>query len=444
MPLGANKNYMINCLKEKIGNKRIIILGFGLEGQSTLKYLQKNRIQNEIVIADKNTDISNNPLVQELTLIYGDRYLSQIDKDDFVIKSPGIPLKRERPELKSHSQTSLFLEFYRNQIIGITGTKGKSTSSSMIYKILQEQGKKCILVGNIGQPAFNLIDDISEEVLIIYELSAHQLQCVELGPKMAILLNLMPEHLDFFINKELYYQAKLNIFNGQKNDDFSFYHEDVEQICNDLPEVNATHTILKEDILKYGEDYKIEKEDLQFLVGSHHLKNIQALIELVYFLELDVNKAIETIRNFHPLPHRQEYLGEKNGVIFINDSISTIPQSAIQAIKAVGQVDYLILGGLDRGVDYSDLADFLGTQNFKKVFFLGKAGKSILREIRENLIDIYFKFKWYEKLQEIREELLQIKSGTVLLSPAAASYDSFKNFEERGDYFRGIFEELAE
>lgn len=433
---------MINNLKSKIGTKRIVILGFGLEGQSTLRYLQKNGVENKIVIADQNNEITDHSLTQGLASITGSNYLSKIQQDDFIIKSPGIPLKRERPDLISHSQTSLFLEFYRNQIIGITGTKGKSTTSSMIYKILQEQNKNSILVGNIGQPAFDLIDDISEEVFIVYELSAHQLQCVQIGPKMSILLNLMPEHLDFFGTNEKYFRAKLNIFNGQKDEDFSFYHEDIEKRYDQLPEVNATHTILKNESLEYADDKYLKKEDLKYLVGSHHLKNIQAIVELVYYLELDLNQAIESICSFHPLPHRQEYLGEKNGVRYINDSISTIPQSAIQAIKAVEQVDYLILGGLDRGIDYSDLADFLGTQNFKKVFFLGQAGKSILREIRENLIDIYFKFQWNEKLQDIKEELLNIKSGTVLLSPAAASYDSFKNFEERGNFFRRIFEEL--
>lgn len=435
---------MINWLKDKIGNKRIVILGFGLEGQSSLKYLAKNKIENQIIIADHNSNIAKNPIVKDLELITGDNYISEILETDFIIKSPGIPLKRKRPELKSHSQTSLFLEYYRNQIIGITGTKGKSTTSSMIYQILQDQNKAGILVGNIGQPAFDLIDRINDDVHIVYELSAHQLQCVKSGPAKSILLNLMPEHLDFFETKEKYYQAKLNIFNGQQEDDFSFYHENIERLFTQLPDVNATHTGITEEGLEYAEEKILKKEELKYLVGSHHLDNIQAIIELVYYLQLDIDQAIESIRNFHPLPHRQEYLGEKNGVRFINDSISTIPQSAIQAVKAIGQVDYLILGGLDRGIDYSELAEFLGTQNFKKVFFLGKAGRSILKEIRENYVDIYFQYHWYEKLQDIREELLQIKSGTVLLSPAAASYDSFKNFEERGDYFREVFEKLPE
>lgn len=433
---------MIDWLKEKVSNQRIVILGFGLEGQSSFKYLLKNKIQNNIIIADQNPDISKNPLVKDHVIISGQDYLQKLTIEDFIIKSPGIPLKSKRPDLLSHSQTSLFLEYYRNQIIGITGTKGKSTTSSMIYQILQDQGKASILVGNIGQPAFNLIEEITNDVLIVYELSAHQLQCVKTGPKMAILLNLMPEHLDFFETRDKYYQAKLHIFNKQKEDDYSFYHENIERLFENLPNVNATHTLIKDDKLEYSEDKFLKKEDLKYLVGSHHLGNIQAIIELIYYLKLNITQAIDTIKNFHPLPHRQEYLGEKKGIRFINDSISTIPQSAIQAIKAVGQVDYLILGGLDRGIDYSDLAEFLENQHFKKVFFLGKAGKSILREFRENNMQMYFRFHWYEKLQDIKQELLQIKKGTVLLSPAAASYDSFKNFEERGAYFRKIFDEL--
>jgi UDP-N-acetylmuramoylalanine--D-glutamate ligase len=433
---------MIDWLKQKLGKQRIVILGLGLEGQSSLKFFQRNKIENQIVIADQNPDIQQNPIIDGLTIISGEHYLDQLKEEDFIIKSPGIPLKKYRPDLKSHSQTSLFLEFYSNQVIGVTGTKGKSTTSSMIFQILQDQNKASILVGNIGQPAFDLIEDISEDVLVVYELSAHQLQCVEKGPQMAILLNLMPEHLDFFGTTQKYYQAKLNIFKGQNQESFAFYHQNIEKIAGELPEKNILHTIISDTKLEIEEELFLEKEDLKYLVGSHHLDNIQAILELSFYLKLDINKTLERIKNFHPLPHRQEYLGEKNGVIFINDSISTIPQSAIHAIKAIDKVDYLILGGFDRGIDYSSLAEFMENQSFKKVFFLGQAGRSILREFRENEIHIYFKFHWAEKLQDIKEELLQIKSGTVLLSPAAASYDSFKNFEERGDYFRSIFEEI--
>ena len=436
---------MLEFLKKQINNKRIVILGFGLEGQSSLKYLAANGFLQQIIVADQNPDLAKHPLVQEydLEVITGTEYLQKLSNNDFIIKSPGVPLVKNRPDLTSHSQTSLFLENYGSQIIGITGTKGKSTTSTMIFRILEEQNKECILVGNIGQPAFDLIHKISSKSIIVYELSAHQLQCVEMGPKMALLLNLMPEHLDYFKDENDYYEAKLNIFKNQAPPFFRFISEQTfkKYPSSFFSSIKKETEIIKDEIV-FENQTLIRLKELKYLLGRHHLENIQGVLELVIFLELDIPKACESLKNFHPLPHRQEFLGEKKGVRFINDSISTIPQSAIHAINAIGELDYLILGGLDRGIDYTSLAEYLGNQSFKKVYFLGKAGKSILKELRENEIFMHFQFQWNEKLQDIREELLQIQTGTVLLSPAAASYDAFKNFEERGDYFREIFNDL--
>lgn len=436
---------MQKLILEKAGNKRIVILGFGMEGQSSLKYLIRLKLPNAILIADQNTEIKSHNLIQEnqIQVFIGDDYLQELQEDDFIIKSPGVPLKKYRPELISHSQTSLFLEEYGSQIIGISGTKGKSTTSTMMFQILEEQNKEAFLVGNIGQPAFDLISQIGEDSYIVYELSAHQLQCVKQGPRMAILLNLMPEHLDYFGSVEAYYQAKLHLFINQVQPSFTFLHPRTQQKTEASIIANPPlHSILKEHRLYLNDNSILTSQDLKYLLGHHHLENIQALIELVLFLNLDLDQALNSIKNFHPLPHRQELLGEKNGVRFINDSISTIPQSAIQAVHAIEKVDYLILGGLDRGIDYSILAEFLSQQTFKKVYFLGKAGKSILKEFRENELFMPFRFQWYEKLQDLDDELLQLKGGTVLLSPAAASYDHFKNFEERGNYFRHIFSKI--
>jgi len=436
---------MQELIQQKAGNKRIVILGFGLEGQSSLQYLLSLKLPNKILIADHNPAIEEHPLIRknQIDILVGDDYLNELYQNDFIIKSPGVQLMKFRTDLHSHSQTSLFLERFGTQIIGITGTKGKSTTSTMMFQIFEEQNKEAFLVGNIGQPAFDLISKISKDSYIVYELSAHQLQCVEQGPRMAILLNLMPEHLDYFGSIESYYQAKLHLFSNQSEDSFAFLHaktkNKIENSISANPPINSE---LKDHQLYLNEKFILSSKDLKYLLGHHHLENIQALIELVLFLKLDLDLALDTIKNFHPLPHRQELLGEKNGIRFVNDSISTIPQSAIQAVHAIQNVDYLILGGLDRGIDYSILADFLGKQSFRKVYFLGKAGKSILKELRENEIFMHFQFQWYEKLHDLEDELLQLKEGTVLLSPAAASYDHFKNFEERGDFFRDLFSKI--
>lgn len=434
---------MRGFIQEKVGNRRIVILGFGMEGQSSLSYLLQLSLNNEMVVADQNPEIKNHSLIIEnqIPIISGEQYFDSLDGLDFIIKSPGVPLRKHRPDLISYSQTSLFLEYFGKQIIGITGTKGKSTTSTMMYRILKDQNIKSFLVGNIGQPAFDLIPQISSETLIVYELSAHQLQCVRQGPRMAILLNLMPEHLDYFENVDAYYQAKGNIFEAQAFNSFSFIHKKTHKKLNKSFS-NTLNTEIANEQLHFNDEVLIGRKDLKYLLGAHHIENIQALMELILFLKLDLEKALETIKNFHPLPHRQEYLGEINGLRFINDSISTIPQSAIQAIKAIEKVDYLIIGGLDRGIDYSELVAFLRMSSLKKVFFLGKAGQRVLEELETDHQQLSFAYSHYDCLQDIRDELIKIREGTVLLSPAAASYDYFKNFEERGDYFRGIFSEI--
>lgn len=435
---------MREFIKEKVEDKRIVILGFGMEGQSSLRYLQEIKLRNAIVIADGNEKVLENPMIKDsqIHVISGSDYLEKLTAEDFIIKSPGVPLRKHRPDLKSFSQSSLFLEYYQDQIIGITGTKGKSTTSTMMHRILEDQNQKSFLVGNIGQPAFDLIPQICEQTWIVYELSAHQLQCVRQGPQMAIILNLMPEHLDYFGSIEAYYQAKLNIFKNQKTDSFSFIHKKTQKKV-DKEYSNQLKTELKDASIFLDREVLIAQNDLKYLLGHHHLENIQAIIELILSKELDLAKAIESIKNFHPLPHRQELLGEKNGLRFINDSISTIPQSAIQAIKAIEKVDYLILGGLDRGVDYGELIAFLKEKSFKKIFFLGKSGQRVLEELNKSTNKLNFEFSWHTKLQDIRNELLQIQKGNILLSPAAASYDAFANFEARGDYFRKIFLDIC-
>ncbi len=436
---------MLEFLKNKIGHKRVVILGFGMEGQSSLRYLLSQKYQGEIFVLDKNDEIGINSLLSENQISYygGENYLNKMNSNDFIIKSPGV--KIDSPfALELHSQTSLFLEAYHTQVIGITGTKGKSTTATMMNRLLLDQNKKSYLVGNIGQPAFDLIDKINEDTYIVYELSAHQLQCVKKSPKHAILLNLMPEHLDYFLNKKTYYLSKLNIIKYQNSRDFYYMPAEAFDIACHLMKINPRENkskILQEKIYYKNEEI-LKKEDLKYLLGQHHITNIQGLIELVLYLKLDLELALESIKTFHPLPHRQELLGNKNGIRFINDSISTIPQSAIHAIKAIEKVEYLILGGYDRGINYDELTHFLQKTTLKEVFYLGKAGKRMLSEYKKSYGEPIFKYTYHEKLADIKEYLLQIKTGTVLLSPAAASYDSFKNFEERGNYFKQIFLEI--
>jgi len=430
---------ILEFIHHKVKGKRVVLLGFGLEGQSSLRLLLRDTaLFPNIVVMDRSEAIQSHPLITENKIVCftGEEYQNHIQAGDFIIKSPGVKLTGDQ-RMIPFSQTSLFLDFYQQQLIGVTGTKGKSTTSSMIYQVLKAQDKEVVLLGNIGKPAFDMIDEIKEDTWVVYELSAHQLQHVWQGPKHAILLNLMPEHLDYFNSEIDYFTAKLNIFRRQGQQPFSYISPSATAA---MAEENEFKTILKDHQIFYGDKLLLSKADLKYLYGDHHISNIHPVIELVLFLKLDLAQAIDSIRNFRPLPHRQEFLGDKNGLIFINDSISTIPQSAIQAVQSIPKVDYLIIGGVDRGIDYTVLVDFLTTFSCTKVFFLGDAGNRILTALRQLKKPLGFECRQERRLQDIKNELLEIKKGTVLLSPAAASYDAFANFEERGNFFKKIFQ----
>jgi len=424
---------MLNKLPSIIQDKRIVLLGFGMEGQSSFRFFSKNFPKNNFLIADKNPDIREHPLLQQadIEISTGQNYLSSISDNDFIIKSPGIKLP-ENCKLNHDSifsQTDLFIQAFRKQIIGVTGTKGKSTTSSLLFKILSDQNKKAILIGNIGKPALDYWDKIEDDTFIVFELSAHQLEYTRFSPTYSILLNLFPEHLDYFKTENNYFKAKLNIAKFQSEGEFFF--------CNQTELIN--------DSIKRKNDYKklIHIDEMLYLKGLHQLKNCIPILNLTNILGLNEELTLESIRNFKPLPHRIEFIGKIKKLQFYNDSISTIPEASIEALKSLKKVDYLILGGLDRTLNYQKLYDFLEKFTLNTIFFIGPAGKRMFDELANNS---KFKKIHIEKLHLFEPHLENIiqenKNSICLLSPAAASYDEFKNFEERGDYFRSLIEKF--
>ncbi|MBN2237588.1 MAG: UDP-N-acetylmuramoyl-L-alanine--D-glutamate ligase [Bacteroidales bacterium] len=443
---------MLNTLIQLIGKNRIVLLGFGMEGQSSFRFFNKYFQSNEICIADRNEEIKDLAILKDFkgTIASGDNYLEILLENDFIVKSPGIKLPEDKviSSLNLFSQTDLFFQNFRNQIIGITGTKGKSTSATLMHKILQDQGKKTILLGNIGKPAIDYWDEIDEETLIVYELSAHQLEFTKFSPKYALLLNLFPEHLDYFQKKENYFNAKLNIAKWQKADDFFFCSILEESATTNLhlPKTNNSTFALKADCLNNAttKECILHLNDLRYLRGIHQLSNCIPLLDLSLVLDLNLDKTLETIKNFSPLPHRLEFISKINQLSFFNDSISTIPEATIEALKALEKVQFLILGGLDRTLDYQKLYQFIANYPLQKVFFIGPAGKRMNQELGNNT---HFEKIQREKLSDLEPILIDLISNNkqeaiCLLSPAAASYDEFKNFEYRGQFFRAIVEKF--
>jgi len=445
---------MISLLDKYTHGKKILILGFGREGKSSFRFIKKYFPTISINIADKNysLDISDIGDINPENLFLGENYLDAIQDFDVIIKSPGINIDAVHEKYKHKlwlSQTSLFLEQYHCQVIGITGTKGKSTTSSLIHHILKTSGKKSILVGNIGQPPFDLIDEIESDTPIVFELSAHQLQFVNHAPHIGILLNLFPEHLDYFDTTEKYFDAKMNIVKFQDVGDVLIYDSGniniVELLKSTIAKSRKLSFHKNDDGNIVCNNNDLLKEILQSniqLRGKHNIKNIAAAALACLEAGITKEEIIKGVTTFLPLEHRLEFVGNFCGIDFYNDSISTIPESTIEAVKTVKNIHTLILGGFDRGIDYSSLLNFLGGSNVVRLIFTGPAGKRMMAEL-EGMEHKNQQLFFIEDFNDLTHLLQKTEKGRAcVLSPAASSYDQFKDFEQRGQAFKKMAESL--
>ena len=443
--------------------RKIIILGFGKEGVSTYRFIRKYFPAMSLTVADKNQslqlgDIENDPC---LTCVLGEQYIENLNDYDLIFKSPGVNLSKIHywiPPEKITSQTDIFLKFYHQQVIGITGTKGKSTTASLIYHILKESEYPVMLAGNIGTPFFDIIEQIDKETTIVAELSAHQLEYISQSPHIAILLNIFQEHLDHFISFNDYQIAKLNITNYQSEQDILIYNHDDLHIPEWLAQAKyrrqflsfshkvspTTGACLMGRVIQIVKEGRItasfDMQGLENLPGQHNYYNIMAAVLAVLQKGIPTNKIFPALQSYKPLEHRIEFFGIYNGIHFYNDSISTIPEATMAAIHAVRKTDTLILGGFDRGIAYHELISFLAHSSVQNVIFTGPAGRRILKEwklSKEPLPKYYTENDDFKKIIEIAFNVTR-QGKACLLSPAASSYDQFKNFEERGMVFKKL------
>lgn len=470
---------MIEKLTEYLSNKKVLILGFGMEGISTYKFIRKNLAEQKIYIADKNEEVfEKNSFIKEdqnVQLIYGNDYLESLENFDIIMKTPGLSFAKidiSKFKDKIKSQVELLLEFSDSTTIGVTGTKGKSTTSSLIYKIIADQSKDVLLLGNIGLPIFDYLEDIKKETILVLELSSHQLEFVKCSPKIAILLNIFEEHLDHYKSYQNYIDAKMNIFKFQKQNDYLLYNpdnkllkENVEKILDGIDRVESNIIKISLDNMDNNKNNIISKIDNNILnekntiykinnnivfdgknlynstnerkiLGNHNLHNIMFALGVSEILGLDLNKTIQTINHFEPLPHRMEFVGKFKDVLYYNDSIATIPESAISTITTLKDISSLIIGGMDRGIDYSSFIDFLNNSSIKNIICLPITGHLIADKISNSAINIY-RINTMEEAVEIAKNVTE-KNKICLLSPAAASYGFYKNFQERGNEFKRL------
>ena len=433
---------------ERFRDKRILIWGYGREGKSTEEFFKKHPVAASVEISEAKPE--------------------EIDLSgyDYVFKSPGIRLGHAVLEQFSNgeldkltSQTALFIEAFRNRVIGITGTKGKSTTTSLLHHVLKtcfeeqaagQDGKDhtrtAHLVGNIGLPCLDHFDEMANsDDIAVFELSCHQLAYTKVSPHISIFLNLYEDHLDFYGDRATYFRAKRHIAEFQEEGDFLYIGTDVPDLCDPMLNISkntAPVTMPKSRIIRVTDRYE---DDAMNILGEHNRYNASFVNHVVterFGLPADaVKKAIE---EFPGLPHRLQYIGIVDGVRFYDDSISTIPEATIQAVESVPGCRTVLVGGMDREIDYTPLIRFIPEHPEVTFICMYASGKRVFDEVNdaigtkpENMIYV----PDLEAAVKSAKELTKSGSSCVL-SPAAASYGYFKNFEERGDRFAELVKSL--
>lgn len=428
-------------LRRMLSMEKIAILGFGREGKSSLNLLKDIMPKQNLIVADGNKEIiSQNQDSENSFQDIEFRFLEagNFDEVTLFLKTPGIPcsaigfVQKE----KLTSQSDLFLRLFANQVVAISGTKGKSTTSSLLYKIIKDQNPNVVFAGNIGLPLFEVLDEINEETIIVVEMSAHQLQFIEKSPHISVLLNLYEEHLDHFENCSEYWNAKFNLALHKSKGDFFVYNSEDERIESLLRENE-----LKSECIAFSKE-EYDYAEPMYLKGEHNKLNALAALKVAEILGLNKEKAVESLMGFEPLQHRLQMVATINDVTYYNDSISTIPEATIAALDALKEVQTLILGGKDRGIDYSVLIKGLSKYSVENIAFVGQAGK----RMNQMLKDAGFKYNClesnnYEDIVKWCADNTQ-KGKICLLSPAASSYDMFRNFEHRGEVFSTLVKAL--
>lgn len=435
-------------LLQKLKASSILILGFGREGQSSLAFLRQHFPDKKIAIADK--EIRQVVADDKIVTHFGPSYLEKISDYQVIIKTAGIPLRT--PEIRTAiasgtqvlSNTEIFFNLAPGKIIGITGTKGKSTTSSLTYQILKAAHPNTVLLGNIGAAPLEQLEKINGDTWIVDELSCHQLAELKVSPEIAIVLDIKPEHLDYYPDFAAYFEAKSPIARYQKKSDSLIYNPKLAA-SNRMATLSSAkkfkYTLAKTaDSLVYEENGQIFYQDEAIitvvdipLLGRHNLYNVMPAILCAKLLGVDNKTIATTIKSFRGLPHRLELVATVKGVKYFDDSIAVNPHATIMAVRSFPKNSVILLaGGYEREQDFTELATVLIEQQVKQVIALPTTGERLVQTLQgkvpsSNAANI-------ETAVAMAQELA--KAGdVVLLSPASASYNSFNNYEERGRAF---------
>lgn len=420
---------------------KIAIAGYGIEGRANYQYWLAQHPDAEIVIVDQKQPVDA-PV--DALMMVGDDAFRQLQDFDLVIRTAGLAPYKIATHGKVWSATNEFFEKCPAPIIGITGSKGKGTTASLINSILQAAGHTTWLVGNIGQAALEVMDQIQPDDIVIYELSSFQLWDLERSPETAVVTIVEPDHLDVHTDFEEYIAAKAHITQFQQMGDQAFYRpgDQQSQAIADagesvaLPYIDDTAVHVADGSFYDGDERLCSVEALR-LPGAHNIDNACAAISASLEYSGVTAAAIEEgLRSFRGLPHRLHFVREINEVKYYDDSIATTPGSAIAALNAFTQPKVLILGGSYKGSDFSKLAETLAKQEDVRVLLIGEEAPRLVTAFQEVFFD-HFEIILDPTMEKVVRHAAEIAEpgSVVLLSPAAASFGLFKNYSDRGEQF---------
>lgn len=431
---------------------RIAILGYDTEGKSSFEYFARQG--HELEIRDQSIEV----IVPEgVPSVLGDDYLKDLDKFDVVVRTAGLPphkILAQNPSIanKITSQTNEFFKVSPTRnIIGVTGTKGKGTTSTLITKMLEAAGYHAQLGGNIGTPPLALLPELTAESWVVLELSSFQLSDIQASPHIGVCLMVAPEHLNWHHSMDDYAKAKANMFAHQTAEDIAIYFSD-SKVSHKIVEASPAHKIpyfatpgavVENDIITINNQAICQVNEVK-LLGMHNWQNICAAVTAVWQITQDVAALKTVLTTFAGLPFRLELVRELDGVRYYNDSFGTTPETAMVAVQAFETPEIVILGGQGKGVPFDDLAKLIAKRtNVKQVITIGQTGPEIAQLLHKH--DYHTVTEGAGTMPQIVAQAQQLAEpgDVVLLSTACASFDMFKSYKDRGEQFTAAVQALA-
>lgn len=454
---------------EDLHGKKIAVLGFGIEGKSAARFLLKQGSLVTIIDEKPEAEFYHEEISEfrkhGVEFVFGQ--IPELIDYQMIVRSPGIHLLRDEIQ-QAHkagvmvtSPIKLFFDLVPTEhLIGVTGTKGKGTTSTLIYEMLKKHGFDVHLGGNIGNSPLDFLSELNPDSWIVLELSSFQLQDLHKSPHIAVLLMTTSEHMDVHKDVYEYVEAKRNILRFQDAKDFAVLNKDYPASNeSDILTAGTVYKVSREQTVDQGcfvRDNKIylkmgdhEKDILDTkdvaLPGKHNLENICAAIVAATIAGADMKSIIPVVKSFKGLPHRLELIKTVKGVRYYNDSFSTTPETAIAAIESFDASKILILGGSSKGSDFAELGELISSdQSIKGIIGIGEEWEKIKERITdyESRITVVEGLGSMSEIVEKAAEMAEL-GDVVLLSPACASFGMFKNYKDRGEQFRAAVEALA-